>query len=109
MTKISTTKGVEVPCGPRAHGAPEPIDPKTGQHASYYILSDEERAKGFVRAVRESYRHETCGAVTRMARAIAETFARDPTFYGSTFCVACNEHYPVSQFTWDGSDETMGT
>lgn len=40
----------------------------------YLVLSDAERAKGFVRPVRTSYRHETCGAVTTMGAAIAETY-----------------------------------
>ena len=99
---VTTTKG---PPGPDAHAgpAPEPIDPETGQHGSYWVLTEEERAKGFVRPVRTKYLHRTCGGLTRMGNAIAETYARDPTFYGSTFCVVCKEHYPVSQFVWDGT------
>lgn len=53
--KVSTTSG-RIPENPE-HGAPEPINPQTGQHTSYYILSDSERAKGFVRPVRTSYVH----------------------------------------------------
>lgn len=89
-----------------------PIDPTTGQHTSYWVLNDDERRKGFVRPVRESYVHSRCGAVTRMAREIAETYARDPSFYGATFCVRCRSHFPVGaegEFTWDGSDEKVGT
>ena len=37
--------------------APKPINPKTGQHGAYWVLPEEERAKGFVRPVRRSYRH----------------------------------------------------
>jgi hypothetical protein len=33
------------------------IDPATGQQREYLVLSEEERAKGFVRPVRLSYRH----------------------------------------------------
>ena len=48
-----------------------------------------------------------CGTVTRMARALAETYARDPSFYGGTFCSGCRAHLPVGeegQFVWlDGS------
>jgi len=123
-----------------------------GQQRSYLVLSDEERAKGFVRPVRLSYRHvgtagpkhplrdptpeererfpdfakievfpeserpkterfweqseldkvgKGCGAVTGMASALAETYARQPDFYGGTFCVACRTHLPVGA---DGSD-----
>ncbi len=38
-------------------GAPQPIDPKTGMHKDYWVLSPEERAKGFVRPVRRTYKH----------------------------------------------------
>lgn len=88
-------------------GAPAPIDPATGMHRDYWVLPDEERAKGFVRPVRESYRHEPCGTVTTMGRKLAETYARDPKFYGATFCVGCRAHRPVGEageFVWlDGS------
>jgi hypothetical protein len=73
----------------------------------YLVLSDEERAKGYIRPVRQSYTHLACGTVTTMGRAIAETYARDPSFYGATFCVACSKHRPVGEqgeFIWpDGS------
>jgi len=79
-----------------------------GQHEAYVILSDEERAKGFVRPVRRTYRHEVCGQATTMSQEIAETYARSPSFYGRTFCVQCGDHYPVGPdgaFVWvdDGS------
>lgn len=73
----------------------------------YLVLSDQERAQGFVRPVRLSYVHTTCGTVTTMGRSIAETYARDPHFYGSTYCCSCRMHRPVGEdgeFTWqDGS------
>jgi hypothetical protein len=135
-------------------------------HQSYIVLSPEERAKGFVREVRRSYRHvgapgpkhplrdltaeeherydrfgymqyeqypETeeenvlgrfwtqasldsvgkgCGAVTTMGVSLAETYAREPGFYGSTFCATCGRHYPVGErgeFVWEGSGERVGT
>jgi hypothetical protein len=138
-----------------------------GQQKNYLVLSEEERAKGFVRPVRRRYQHvgiagpkyplrdltpeeqerykaegyvkyeeypksETssvvgsfwtqerldkvgkgCGVVTTMGPAIAETYARDPTFYGSTFCVGCGTHLPVGEageFIWDdGSGQRVGT
>lgn len=80
--------------------APGPINPATGQHTSYWILTEEERARGFVRPVRVAYKHKTCGGVTTMALAIAETYASDPKFYGATFCTSCRAHLPVSQFVW---------
>jgi len=40
------------------------IDPATGMQKGYVVLSDEERAKGFVRPLRQTYRHvgkRVCG------------------------------------------------
>jgi len=94
------------PKDPRlTHGADaEP----TPQADVYLVLSDEERAKGFVRPVRRTYVH-TCGVATTMGTALAETYARDPKFYGATYCVGCQRHAPVSEFTWDGTDEKVGS
>lgn len=127
----------------------------SGQQEKYVVLSDEERAKGFVRPVRRSYKHvgiagprypirdltdeekqgpdvgyvkfETypqdelpltgrfwtqaqldavgkgCGTVTTMGRELAETYARDPHFYGATFCCGCGKHLRVGsdgEFVW---------
>lgn len=135
---------------------------KTGQHEVYLVLSDAERAQGFVRPVRLSYIHagkpapryplreltdeererygsygyikfevypETespvtgrfwsqadldqvdkgCRGETRMDRTIAETYARDPSFYGATYCVHCGKHLPVEQFRWSDDGQVMGT
>lgn len=90
------------PNDPRlTHGADDAPIP---QAEVYLVLSDEERAKGFVRPYRTSYVHTACGTSTRMGGAIAQTYARDPHFYGSTYCVACQMHRPVGEsgeFTWD--------
>lgn len=89
-----------------------------GKQLGYVVLSDEERARGFVRPVRATYRHvgppggSACGTVTRMGYKIAETYARDPSFYTGTFCVKCKAHFPVGadgEFVWDGTDERVGT
>lgn len=135
-----------------------------GQYKDYIVLCPDERAKGFVRPVRNSYQHvgrsvcaETvpgqtlnlgsprdvcslsfghegdhtgpffrttqaeqsrllqshrkggCGVVTKMGQDLSETYARDPKFYGATFCVGCNRHVPVGEFVWDGTDETVGS
>lgn len=160
----TTTSGKPPEPGLENSGAPGPINPLTGQHTSYWILTEEERAKGFVRPVRDRYQHvglpapryplrdltaeeleryptqgyikyedypesesplvgrfwtqaqldkvdKGCGWVTTMGSAIAETYARNPRFYGSTFCSGCREHFPVGpfgEFTWlDG--ERVGT
>ena len=80
-----------------------------GQQECYLVLSDEEKAKGFVRPVRQSYIHKECGSLTKMGLSIAETYARDPTFYNGTYCVGCGSHFPLIEFTWDGSDEIVGS
>lgn len=85
---------------------------KVGQHKDYIVLCDEERQKGFVRPYRDAYRHsggETpCKRITTMGRSLAETYARDPKFYGSTFCTGCNTHLPVAEFNWYEMDGTEG-
>ena len=88
------------------------IDPSTGMQKAYVVLSEEERAKGFVRPVRRSYIHEKCGTETIMGRALSETYARDPFFYSGTFCVHCGAHFPVGkdgEFTWASTSEKVGT
>lgn len=151
----------------------DPNDPKLrdhrpdGQQESYLVLSDEERARGFVRPVRRSYRHVGCerpkhptrpltpeeqerykgvgyvlyeeyppgessvvgrywtqtqldaaggcGSVTTMGQAIAETYARDPSFYGGTFCVCCGKHFPLRYadgspaFVWEPDGSPVGS
>lgn len=141
----------------------DPNDPRLGhgadtgpgpQNEVYLVLSDEERAKGWVRPYRDAYRHVGkeeprfplrdltdeeqeryaqysyvkyeqypesadsvtgrfwtqkrldeagmggCGQVTTMGRALSETYARDPYFYGATYCCTCRMHLPVSEFVW---------
>jgi len=114
----------------------DPNDPrlisegKDGLQEAYLVLSEEERAKGFVRPLRKTYVHRYtldgspmplvvlnehlsnlggCGAATTMATAIAETFARDPKYYGLTYCSGCRTHLPVWEFHWDGSAEVVGS
>lgn len=94
----------------------EPVDvvranqtEETGQHKSYVVLCPDERAKGFVRPYRDSYKHLKCGTVTTMGRALSETYARDPAFYGVTFCTGCNAHLPVGEFQWTADGETVGS
>lgn len=44
-----------------------------------------------------------CGGITTMGTALAETYARDPEYYGATFCANCGEHFPVGEkgeFRW---------
>jgi len=53
-----------------------------------------------------------CGVTTTMGVSIAETYARDPHFYGSTYCCGCATHLPVGEageFVWEGTDERVGS
>lgn len=86
--------------------------PREGQQQDYVVLAEDERAKGFVRPVRHSYKHLKCGVVTTMGQTLAETYARDPSFYSGTFCCGCRDHFPVGadgEFVWDGTSEKVGT
>lgn len=111
----------------------DPQDPRLGhgsndapvpQNEAYLVLSEEERAKGFVRPVRTRYIHDPrlggCGAVTTMSLPIADTYARQPNYYGATYCVGCQMHRPVGpngEFVWDrpredtplGEQDKVGT
>lgn len=90
-----------------SHGVDEAPVP---QAEVYLVLSADERAAGFVRPVRRTYVHNGgCGAATTMGLSIAETYARDPSFYGATYCTGCGRHRPVGEFTWDQTDERVGS
>lgn len=88
------------------------IEPETNMQEKYLVLSEEERAKGFVEPYRDTYTHLVCGTNTTMGRAIAETYARQPNFYGGTYCVNCKGHFPVGvegEFIWEGTNQKVGT
>jgi hypothetical protein len=47
-----------------------------------------------------------------MGKSIAETYAANPSYYGSTFCMKCGSHFPVGEngeFVWEHSDQRVGT
>lgn len=120
MRRIEMEHAAKVPVDRAAvalsSGAPLPEDGShltiepSGMQKGYVVLSEAERAKGFVRPYRDAYRHLKCGAITTMWRSIAETYARDPAFYSGTFCSTCRTHFPVGEdgeFNWyemDGRD-----
>lgn len=87
------------------------------QNKKYLVLSDEELEKGYVRPLRDRYYHLICGAITTMNYTIAATYARQPNFYGATYCVKCSKHRPVGEngeFVWcdehgNPTDEKVGT
>lgn len=50
-----------------------------------------------------------CGYATSMGLELAETYARNPHFYGSTYCVHCARHLPVREFVWQEDGERVGS
>lgn len=115
------------PNDPRlTHGVDDTPRP---QADAYLVLSEDERAKGFVRPLRRSYIHvgprgheidptdpsrhgrtgRGCGCETRMGLPLCETYARDPQFYGATYCVGCQMHLPVAEFVWAEDGQVIGT
>jgi len=103
---------------PTTHDRNDPrVKPYTGpdqpapQDEVYLVLSEAERAKGFVRPLRHSYIHTKCGTQTTMGLALCETYARNPKFYGATYtyCVGCCGHFPVGEFTWDEDGKVVGS
>jgi hypothetical protein len=96
----------------------DPNDPRLGhgrdtepgpQNEAYLVLSDDELAKGYVRPYRDRYVHKTCGVETVMGEKLSATYARDPLFYGATYCVHCRMHLPVSEFTWSRDGLPVGS
>lgn len=82
-------------------------DKPVEQNKAYLVLSEEELAKGYVKPYRESYRHLTCDSVTSMPPQISATYARDPWFYGATYCCNCMMHKPLDEFVWEPDGESM--
>lgn len=88
------------------HGVDEhPVN----QATVYLVLPEEERRKGFVRPYRTAYKHLKCGAITYMGQALSETYARDPKFYGATYCCECHKHLLVSEFVWVDDGQVVGS
>lgn len=48
-----------------------------------------------------------CGVVTTMGFKLSATYARDPRFYGATYCCGCGMHYPLNEFHWTADGEPM--
>lgn len=111
MTRC-TVKGDE-PTNPANAPTPTNATLADGQHADHWTMCPGEIIKaGFKRPVRQWYTHEKCGTDTRMPMACAETYAADPSYYGSTFCCTCGGYFPVGEtgeFVWQGTRDKVGT
>lgn len=67
-----------------------------GQHERYPV----EVKPVYVQPIRNQYKHDKCGVVTRCGQEIARTYASNPSYYGATFCAGCHGHFPLAEFTW---------
>ncbi len=84
-------------------GAPTCERLSDGQYADHFILSEEDRKQEHIRPVFTSYRHIKCKGITSIPLKIAETYAINPSFYGSTFCSICGDYFLVGEngeFIW---------
>lgn len=50
-----------------------------------------------------------CNASTKMGLDLCETYAREPKFYGATYCVGCQMHKAVGEFVWDEDGQVVGS
>lgn len=67
-----------------------------------YVTQDE------LMAWEKGERFGGCGTLTTMNRTISETYARNPKFYGATFCCGCGRHLPVNEFFWANTEIEVG-
>lgn len=50
-----------------------------------------------------------CNGVTVIGSSIAETFARNPSFYGGSFCAVCKKHFSNKEFVWEADKTEVGS
>jgi hypothetical protein len=86
---------------------------RDGQYVDHWVMCPTEIIKeGFKRPIRDNYKHTVCGVITSMPKQIAETYAANPFYYGSTFCCGCGDYFPVGEdcdFVWVGTNDKVGT
>ncbi|MBF6555513.1 MAG: hypothetical protein IVW52_04975 [Acidimicrobiales bacterium] len=88
----------------------EPFDYGHRKADGQYEHYPSEPNPDFVQPLRNEYIHLTCGVLTRMNGAgLVRTYATNPTFYGSTFCCGCGDHFPLDQFVWCEKGERTET
>lgn len=66
----------------------------------------------FIRPIRYRYRHvdgECDDKVTKVREDIAKSLARDPDGYSKTFCVGCEDYFPLEEFVWVEDEEVVGS
>lgn len=82
-----------------------------GQYQRYpsSVRVKEDGTPDCVQPIRDTYRHLKCGAVTTMRGSdLCLTYATTGvSYYGSTFCVGCRDHLPLSEFVWEPDNVPM--
>ena len=81
---------------------------KVSQEKTETELSDNERARGFVRPLRNTNKHPECGGITLMSDKIAENMAKKPNHYDEMYCIDCKTSAPLDKFIWHGTDIKLG-
>lgn len=89
--------------------AQEKIDYKPFGYVAFEVYPDSRLPLVGMYYTQEQLDAKRCGAVTIMGRELSETYARNPKFYGATYCCACKKHLPVSEFVWDADGDVVGS
>jgi len=90
----------------------EEIERCSGEDYMAFEPYPPERAPAMGRYWTAAQLRSGCGSLTTMCRALSETYARDPGFYGATFCCRCGAHFPVGadgEFIWEEDGTRVGT
>lgn len=90
-------------------GGPREICEEPFGHDGVCVSSNRAVTQHEAAELERSHRKGGCNTVTTMGRALSETYARDPSFYGATFCVHCNAHFPVADFVWTADGAQVGS
>lgn len=72
-------------------------------------LTPAEIAKGFIRPLRATFRHDECGEVMAMSNTMASNCAKDPKHYAEMFCMKCKSNFSLKEFRWYGTQNRLGT
>lgn len=97
------------PQGPRYSLKKVPVEDRPKEDWAFYEKYPEEETSIGKYWTQADLDNKGCGASTHMGLALCETYARQPNFYGATYCVGCSKHLPVEEFVWDEDGERVGS
>jgi Fe-S cluster assembly iron-binding protein IscA len=79
-----------------------------GQMTDHVTLPSADRYQGSLAGVPQGYRHERCGAVTRMPEEIIRSYLGNPYLYsGGSFCCGCNDYVPYGELFWHETGQCL--